>query len=388
MGDEWKSHAWVVNLTNPTNTNRIQFSFFLAKMELISGLPEDVARDCMIRVPYQQFPAVASVCKGWSAEIQSPEFHRRRRTANHAQKILVTVQSKIETEKSRTGLLAKSASNPVYRLSVLEPETGSWSELPLGDELASGLPMFCQIACVGYELVVIGGWDPESWKASNSVFIYNFLSAKWRRGADMPGGPRTFFACASDQDHRMVFVAGGHDDEKNALSSALAYHVPRDAWLSLPDMARERDECRAVFRGGALRVIGGYCTEMQGRFERSAEVFDVGAWRWGPVEEEFFDEGACPRTCVDGGSVMYMCRGGDVVGLDGDTWRKVATVPGELRNVACLGVLEGALVVIGASGFGEPHVGFLLDLGSGAWAKLVSPEEYTGHIQSGCLMEI
>ncbi|KAL5152586.1 F-box/kelch-repeat protein [Glycine soja] len=352
-------------------------------MELISGLPEDVARDCLIRIPYEQFPAVASVCKGWNTEIHSPDFHRRRRTTKQAQEILVTVQSNIDSEKTRTGLLAKSTTNPVYRLSVFEPKTGSWSELPLGPELAFGLPMFCRIAGVGFDLVVMGGWDPDSWKASNSVFIYNFLSAKWRRGADMPGGPRTFFACASDQNNQTVYVAGGHDEEKNALRSVLAYDVARDLWVPLPDMSRERDECKAVFRRGALCVVGGYCTEMQGRFERSAEVFDVATWKWGPVEEEFMDAAACPRTFVDGGDgAMYMCCGGDVVALQGDTWRNVAKVPGEIRNVACVGVWEGAMLVIGSSGFGEPHVGFVLDLKSWAWTKLVSPEEYTGHVQS------
>ncbi|KAG5114990.1 hypothetical protein JHK82_038259 [Glycine max] len=185
-------------------------------MELISGLPEDVARDCLIRIPYEQFPAVASVCKGWNTEIHSPDFHRRRRTTKQAQEILVTVQSNIDSEKTRTGLLAKSTTNPVYRLSVFEPKTGSWSELPLGPELAFGLPMFCRIAGVGFDLVV----------------------------------------------------------------------------------------------------------------------------------------------------------------------------PGEIRNVACVGVWEGAMLVIGSSGFGEPHVGFVLDLKSWAWTKLVSPEEYTGHVQSGCLLEI
>ncbi|KAJ1404079.1 Kelch-type beta propeller [Sesbania bispinosa] len=361
-------------------------------MELISGLPEDVARDCLIRVSYQQFPAVASVSKGWKTEIQMPEFRRRRRTTGHAQKILVTVQSRFDSDKRASGLLVKAVSNPVYRLSVFEPETGNWSELPLPPEFSSGLPMFCQIAGVGYDLVVMGGWDPDSWKASNSVLIYDFMSAKWRRGADMPGGPRTFFACASDSDHT-VYVAGGHDEEKNALKSAFAYDVARDVWVPMPDMARERDECKAVFRRGKLRVVGGYCTEMQGRFERSAEEFDVTTWQWGPVEEEFLDDAACPRTCVDGGDdaeegKMYMCRGGDVVALQGNTWRTVAKVPSEIRNVACVGVWEGALLLIGSSGFGEPHMGFVLDLKSGAWSKLVSPDKYSGHVQSGCLLEI
>ncbi|XP_016170980.1 F-box/kelch-repeat protein At1g80440 [Arachis ipaensis] len=358
-------------------------------MELISALPEDVARDCLIRISYQNFPAVSSVSKAWNTEIQSPEFRRRRTAANQTQKILVAVQSRVDSDdKRRTGLLVKAATNPVYQLSVLEPKTGNWSELPPAPELPNGLPMFCRIAGVGYDLVVIGGWDPESWKASNSVFIYNFLSATWRRGADMPGGPRTFFACASDND-RTVYVAGGHDDEKNALKSVLAYDVARDAWAALPDMSRERDECKAIVRGGRLCIIGGYCTEMQGRFEKSSEEFDAATCQWSPVEEEFLDAGTCPRTCVDGGDdELFICRDGEVVVLKRDTWQTVVKVPEEIRNVSYMEAREGALLLIGSSGFGQPHMGFLLDLKSSNWAKLSSPENYTGHVQFGCLLEI
>jgi len=48
---------------------------------------------------------------------------------------------------------------------------------------------------------------------TDAVFIYDFLS-----GA--------------------VYVAGDHDDEKNALRSWLAYDPDADAWAQLPDMAR------------------------------------------------------------------------------------------------------------------------------------------------------
>ncbi|MED6126936.1 hypothetical protein PIB30_083267 [Stylosanthes scabra] len=358
-------------------------------MELISALPEDVARDCLIRISYQYFPEVSSVSKAWNTEIQSPEFRRRRTTANQTQKILVAVQSRVDSdEKHRTGLLVKAATNPVYQLSVLEPKTGNWSELPAAPELPNGLPMFCRIAGVGYDLVVIGGWDPDSWKASNSVFIYNFLSATWRRGADMPGGSRTFFACVSD-NHNTVYVAGGHDDEKNALKSVLAYDVSRDAWAVLPDMSRERDECKGIFRGGVLRVVGGYCTEMQGRFERTAEEFDSATCKWGPVEEEFLDVATCPRTCVDGADdELYICRDGDVLTLKGDTWQTVVKVPDEIRNVSYMEAREGALLLIGSGGFGQPHMSFLFDLKSSNWAKLASPENYTGHVQFGCTLEI
>ncbi|KAF7843312.1 F-box/kelch-repeat protein [Senna tora] len=365
-------------------------------MDLISGLPDDVALECLIRVSYDQFPVVASVSKCWKTEIEMPEFRRRRRTTGHTQRLVVMVQARVDSEKRSSDLTTKGSNsmNPVYRLSVYEPGTGQWSELPPPPGFTGGLPMFCQIAGVGYDLVLMGGWDPDTWKSSNSVFIYNFLSAKWRRGADMPGGPRTFFACASDSE-RVVYVAGGHDDEKNALRSALAYDVARDEWVPLPDMEKERDECKAIFHSGSGKfcVIGGYCTQMQGRFEKSAEVFDVATWKWDPVEDQFLGSATCPRTCVDGGDDsdggrFYMCRGGDVVVLQGSTWQEIAKVPSEIREVAYVRAWEGTLLLIGSSGFAEPCMGFLLDLKSNSWTKLESPMGFTGCVQSGCLLEI
>ncbi|KAF7814300.1 F-box/kelch-repeat protein [Senna tora] len=359
-------------------------------MDLISALPDDIARDCLIRLSYEQFAAASSVSKSWKTEIQTPEFLRRRKATGHTQRLVVMAQARVDSEKlGSTSTIVKGSMNPVYRLTVFEPETNRWAEMPPIPGLSAGLPMFCQLAGVGYDLVVMGGWDPDSWKASNSVFVYNFLSAEWRRGADMPGGPRTFFACASDS-RRFVYVAGGHSEEKNALRTSFAYDVAADAWVPLADMARERDECKAVFHGGKFRVIGGYCTEMQGRFETSAEAFDVATWKWGPVEEGFLDSAACPRTCVDGGDErVYMCgSGGEVTALRDATWQPMAKLGEEMRNVAFVGTWEGKMLLIGSCGYGEPHVGVVLDLKGGSWRKLESPGSYTGHVQSGCVLEI
>lgn len=358
-------------------------------MELISGLPEDVARDCLIRVSYQQFPTVASVCKGWQTEIHTAEYHCQRRRTGNSQKVLVMVQARIEPNKTETGS-TKRLVNPVYRLSVFEPETGFWSELPAPPGYSSGLPVMCQVACVGYDLVVLGGLDPETWKASNFVFVYNFLSAKWRCGTQMPGGPRTFFGCSSD-DRRTVFVAGGHDDEKNALRSALAYDVVADEWVELPEMSSERDECKAVFRVGKFIVVGGYTTENQGRFERSAEAFDFVTWKWGQVEEEYLDCATCPMTLVDAGDEeesVYMCCNGELVMLRGHTWQKMGRVPDEISNVAYVGAFDGVVVVIGSSGYGEVHMGYVFDVNNNNWRKLDCPDGFKGHVQTGCVLEI
>ncbi|MED6134148.1 hypothetical protein PIB30_034551 [Stylosanthes scabra] len=359
-------------------------------MELISGLPEDLARDCLIRVSYQQFPTVASVCKNWKEEVESPEFRRQRRRTGSSQKLLVMVQARFDPDTQPGSGSSKRLSNPVYRLSVFEPATGTWSELPSPPEFESGLPMFCRVASVGSELILLGGLDPNTWKASDSVLIYNLVTAKWRRGDPMPGGPRMLFACASDS-RRTLFVAGGHDDEKNALRSALAYDVAEDKWMSLPDMTAERDECTAVFGHGRVLVVGGYRTETQGVFEKSAEAFDVATWQWGPVVEEFLDSATCPRNSTDGGDVdgrVIMCCGEEIQARQSDTWQKLGRVPVEIRNVAYVGSLDGVAVVIGSNGHGEAHESFVFDLKSFNWRKVETPDKFRGHVQTGCVLEI
>ncbi|CAD6256381.1 unnamed protein product [Miscanthus lutarioriparius] len=115
---------------------------------------------------------------------------------------------------------------------LLEPVEGRWAPLPWPSE---SLPLFCQVVIVdgagGHgrkRLMVVGGWHPETWAQTDTVFVYDFLTCAWRRGTPMPGPCRSFFACAAVGG--AVYVAGGHDDEKNALRSALAYDPDADVW--------------------------------------------------------------------------------------------------------------------------------------------------------------
>ncbi|GKB48272.1 zinc finger CCCH domain-containing protein 19 [Tanacetum coccineum] len=112
---------------------------------------------------------------------------------------------------------------------------------------------------VGSDLVVIGGYDPRSWERLDSVFIFDFLSST------------SFFGCACDGD-LTVFVAGGHDLKWNALKSGWMYDLALDKWDQLPDMAKERDDCRGVFHHGKFHVLNGYPTNMQGHFHENVDV--------------------------------------------------------------------------------------------------------------------
>ncbi|XWS11879.1 hypothetical protein CRYUN_Cryun37aG0039100 [Craigia yunnanensis] len=356
-------------------------------MELIPNLPNDIARECLIRVSYDQFVTLFSICKGWKTEIEMPEFLHLRKATCHGQKLVVMAQARVDLDWKQ-GVQKGCSVKPVYGLSLLEPDTGNWVDLPqVPDEFPDGLPYFCQIVAVGYDLVVMGGLDPVTWEVSSSVFVFNFLTLKWRRGADMPGVRRSMFGCASG-DARMVYVAGGHDDEKNALRSALAYDVAKDEWIPLPDMAEERDECKGVFHHGKFLVVGGYCTDMQGKFEKSAEVFDIPMWRWDHLQDDFLKATTCPRTCISGDDMgMYMICKGDVVALK-DAWQVIAKLPGDVCKIAYMTTWQDKLLAIGSSRFDEPHNAYVLNLKKSEWTKLEIPEKYSGHVQSGCYLEI
>ncbi|KAL1551476.1 F-box/kelch-repeat protein [Salvia divinorum] len=354
--------------------------------DLIPGLPADLGLDCLIRVPHDDFSSVASVCRSWKREIQLPEYWRRRKASGLTRRVVVMSQARVDPTRDLSA--RKFAAVPSYRLTLCEPETGLWGELPPIPGCPDGLPMYCQLVGAGLSLVVMGGYDPDTWRASPAVHVYDFVGAAWRRGADMPGGERLFFACASDRAGT-VFVAGGHDGEKCALRSALAYDVARDAWRAAPDMAVERDEAKGAWRGGAFHVVGGYPTSAQGRFEASAEAFDAAAWRWGPVQEGFLETGACPRDCVDGGDGrMVTCRGAEVVAGEGAAWRAVAELPRHVRSTAYVAAWPGKVVVVGSERFGEPYNVCVFDRKRCKWERVEASEEFKGHVQSGCCIEL
>lgn len=222
----------------------------------------------------------------------------------------------------------------------------------------------------------------------------------WRVAARRahPGPRRSFFACAAVGG--AVYVAGGHDAEKNALRSALAYDPGADAWAGLPDMAEERDEPRGLCVAGRFVVVGGYPTRAQGRFVASAESFDPAAASsaWAPVHDRLLPEdGACPRTCCAAPrSVgrMYMLRDGHLVARDGAAaWRPVARVPDDALTAPAVSAFpDGRVVVVGSGCHGGDQTVYVLREEGGrpaSWSRAPPPPpEFAGHVQASCFLEL
>lgn len=349
-------------------------------MELIPGLPNDIGRECLLRVSYEEFPISLEICKGWKTEIESDQFHRLRKANGFTRVLIVLTQA------------AARSPTTANNLAVYEPDTGSWSILPGIPGHPDGFPLFCQCAGVGRYLVVVGGWNPTTWTALNIVHIYDFISAVWKRGADMPGPPRSFFGCAPDSNRTAMFVAGGHDDYKNALRSALMYDINKDEWVPLPDMSNERDECKGIFHCGKFHVIGGYRTDLQGQFHMHAETFDIAKWKWSQVETNILQTGMCSRNfVVDYKGNMFRCSAGHVSVLDcSSTWREVTKLPADVSVGPFMLMWRDKIFVIGSKQYGGTQSCYVFEFKgeNGVWTEVVMPTGITGNVQARCTIEI
>jgi len=72
----------------------------------------------------------------------------------------------------------------------------------------------------------------------------------------------------------------------------------------------------------------------------------------------------------------------------GCKWEAVTKLPAEVCNTAYTATWGSKLLVMGSAGFGQSYVAYMLDLRSKTWTKLETPWKYSGHVQSGCYLEI
>ncbi|XP_002531581.2 F-box/kelch-repeat protein At1g80440 [Ricinus communis] len=335
--------------------------------ELIPDLPEEIALDCLTRLHYTTHPVASLVCKNWNHLLQSKHFYYHRKQSSQTHKAACLIQL----------LPAISASKPVcpprYGVTLCDPINGIWERFELVPEYPDGLPLFCQVTSSEGKLLVIGGWDPVSYEPVSYVFVYDFITGIWRQGKDMPES-RSFFAVG--ELNGRVIIAGGHNMNKTALSSAWSYDVSQDEWTELPRMSQERDECEGVVIGSEFWVVSGYQTDSQGRFEGSAEVIESGASEWRRVEDAWKDAAVnrSPKSCIG------VDKGGKLL-----SW---AEADSEVKFGAC-GVQSGEWALVSGSAYQGGAQGFFLKEGQdGKWKRLNVPEEFSGFVQSGCSVEI
>ncbi|KAF8402445.1 hypothetical protein HHK36_013401 [Tetracentron sinense] len=248
-------------------------------------MPDEIGLDCLVRVPCRFHSNLKSVCQRWRNLLSHPSFHRERRKSGTAEHLVCLVQalssdSETPEEKREVGRV------PLLGLSIYNGSDNTWQRMRMR------MPLFCQ--CVALpssgKLLLLGGWDPTTLHSVADVHVFDFIrGGGWRRGTPM-SVERSFFACAA-VGPSSVYVAGGHDNQKNALRSAEVYDADADEWRTLPEMCEERDECQGLCCEGdgdgdssRFWVVSGYGSERQGRFLTDGECYDPVSASWTKVE--------------------------------------------------------------------------------------------------------
>lgn len=253
---------------------------------LIPTLPDDLALECLLRVPITFHPNLRLVSHGWKSAMADPSFYTERRRLGLAEDLVCLIQpisplpQPPETVKHHLSPAAEIGGPPQYNLNIYNLTRREWRRVSLS------VPTFAQCVAVPAEkkVVVLGGWDPSTLEPVNKVLVVDLVTGTWKEGSPMPTA-RSFFSTMAVGPTATVYVAGGHDGQKNALRSAEAYDVAADYWWTLPEMSEERDESQGFsFDGSKFWVVSGYGTESQGRFRSDVEVFDPEVGSWSKIE--------------------------------------------------------------------------------------------------------
>ncbi|KAG0560275.1 hypothetical protein KC19_10G167700 [Ceratodon purpureus] len=322
---------------------------------LIPALPDDVARQCLLRVPPHSHAQLQRVSRRWRELVNSSEYYEERKREGTSEKFVCMLQA-MEPLQSASGRKPAVSTgsvqcSPAFGISVLNVHQRSWGRLPPIPDFPEGLPIFSRLVAVDGKLFVLGGWNPATYETLQTVYIFNFVTQTWSRGAPMPTS-RSFFACAAVDNY--IFVAGGHDNSKTALKSAEVYSLDTDQWAPLAPMNQERDESTGLCFEGNFYAVSGYSTDSQGQFTQSAEVYNPSTNSWTLLEgmwslETETSRAAGPFAVMFG--KLYTLNGQNLCCYNAATgaWSVVESIPDGEVNPVCVAVVDDALLISGPS---------------------------------------
>ncbi|KAL8139429.1 hypothetical protein V2J09_005450 [Rumex salicifolius] len=357
---------------------------------LIPGLNNELARECMIRVPFQSFRSMLTVSKAWNSELRSPYFHRHRTVSGCTRPVFLFAHNSESYPSQKT----------TTRVIIFDPDNGICTKLPRGPEFPPFTPLiYSRVAGVRSKVFVFrntAGVDDET--CNLAIHVFDFSTGRWRDGNVMPGPGRMYYGLASDPVSESLLVAGGYNDKAVAMKSALLYDVASDTWKGLADMENERYLCEAMFHGGRFHVINGFGLSQTRCL--AAESLDHDTWQWSRHPEGEFVDPRSGRTQMvreNGEGDVYrfsITRGWKVDVRRGGEWQAEMELPVETGSRVDLvkGVMtwrDKMLVIRHLDDSCTRCWAYILDLKRRAWKRLPLPEYFTpNRIVFGCGMDL
>ncbi|XP_024521162.1 F-box/kelch-repeat protein At1g67480 [Selaginella moellendorffii] len=239
------------------------------KRSLISGLPNDVARHCLAKVPRIYHRSMRSVSRTWKKTLESEDFFAVRRKSGIADAWLVVILM----ENGHNSYCIYNLASKSLLLKAPLPDPPLPTGLEIGDVGGGGFATF-KTAAVGALLVVLESrTSSRRSSVENHTRIFDSIKNKWRAGSP-PTVARSQFAMATVNG--TVYVAGGCDHDGDFVPATESYDVATDTWTqrsTMPYNNLDRVDCKVVFQGKLyVRVFSSTRCEVL--------VYDPGSDSW------------------------------------------------------------------------------------------------------------
>nr|GMC63084.1 F-box/kelch-repeat protein SKIP6 [Ipomoea batatas] len=286
-------------------------SMDLPSSQLIPGLPNDVAIQCLARVPRIYHPILSLVCKSWRFTTRSPALFATRSHLRTTQTFLYL------------NLRINSASH--WFTFLPRPNSSSNTTNPVLLPPIPSRPIGAAYAVLGHKIYVLGGSINDI--PSNHVWVFDCWFNCWEVGPRMKISRE--FAAAGVVGGR-IYVMGGCvvDNWVRSMNWAEVFDPVSGSWSALPSQIEVRDKWMH-----ASTVMDGRVYAMA---DRGGVVYDVGAGHWGTVPKRL-DLGWRGRAAVVGGVLYCYDYLGKIRGYDvkQDVWKELKGVENRLPRFLC-----------------------------------------------------
>lgn len=211
---------------------------------LIPGLPDDIALNCLLRLPVQEHTACKSVSKRWYLMFSSKErfFSRRKELGFRNPWLFVFAFHKC------TGKI---------QWHVFDLINFSWHTIPTMPCKEKVCPHGFRCVSVPLEgtLFVCGGMSSDVDCPLNLVLKYEMQKNRWTVLKKM-NTPRSFFACGVIDG--MIYVAGGNSTDLFELNKAEVLDLAKGTWRPIASMGTNMASYDAAVLNGKLFVTEGW----------------------------------------------------------------------------------------------------------------------------------
>ncbi|KAL4387678.1 hypothetical protein GQ457_09G003860 [Hibiscus cannabinus] len=222
----------------------LEFELSLRGEPLIPGLPDDVALNCLLRVPIESHTACKAVCKRWHFL-----FGNKDR--------FFTLRKELGFKDPWLFVFAFHKCTGEIRWQVLDLTNFSWHSIP---------SMPCKdiisphgISCVSFPhegaLFVCGGMVADVHCPLDLVFKYEIHKDSWTVTKKM-NAARSFFA--SGVINGMIYVAGGNSADLFELDSAEVLDPAIGNWHPIASMGTHMASYDSAVLDGKLLVTEGW----------------------------------------------------------------------------------------------------------------------------------